>query len=230
MSAPSRGALACKRAIDVVVAATGLLVASPLLLVVTGLEIAFHGWPPLFVQIRPGRDERLFPMLKFRSMTNERGPDGELLPDAERLTRFGRALRASSLDELPELVNVLLGHMSLVGPRPLLPRYLDRYNARQRRRHAMRPGLTGLAAVSGRNRLSWEERLELDVRYIETWSLKLDLIILWRTVLVVLRREGIQGEGSETMDEFRGTAAPTAALRDANPTPGEGHDEPTARD
>lgn len=199
-----RAALALKRLIDVLVAGFGLLALSPVLAVLCALELLWHGWPPLFVQPRPGRGGRVFRMLKFRTMTNERGPDGELLPDADRLTPFGRWLRASSLDELPELWNVLVGDMSLVGPRPLLVRYLDRYSPEQARRHDVRPGVTGLAQVRGRNALSWPEKLRYDVDYVDSWSLGLDLRILLETVGAVLRRDGISAAGDATMPEFMG--------------------------
>lgn len=162
------------------------------------------GTPVFFRQPRPGLHARPFELTKFRSMTDARGPDGQLLPDAERLTRFGRMLRSSSLDELPELLNVLRGDMSLVGPRPLLTQYLDRYSPRHRRRHEVRPGLTGLAQVSGRNALGWPAKFDLDVEYVERCSLALDLRILWRTVSAVFRREGISAAGDATMPEFTG--------------------------
>src|SRR5690606_9592216 len=148
-----------------------------------------------FVQTRPGLRERPFPLVKFRTMTNARGADGELLPDAQRLTGFGRWMRAWSLDELPELLNVLRGDMSLVGPRPLLPQYVPLYSERHRRRHEVRPGITGLAQVSGRNALRWSEKFDLDVEYVDRCSLRMDLAILWRTLRAVLRREGISAEG-----------------------------------
>jgi lipopolysaccharide/colanic/teichoic acid biosynthesis glycosyltransferase len=206
-----RVALVIKRLIDVLVSAIGLAALSPLLVVLVALELLYHGWPPFFVQRRPGLDGRIFSLLKFRSMTNARGPDGALLADAERLTPFGRWLRSTSLDELPELIHVLTGQMSLVGPRPLLPEYLDLYTPEQARRHEMRPGITGPCAVQGRNRLSWDEKFRLDVEYIDNWSLALDLKILWRTVEVVLRREGISAEGDETMPRFTGTSRPPPA-------------------
>lgn len=162
------------------------------------------GAPVLFRQRRVGRDERVFEMIKFRSMTSQRDAAGALLPDEQRLTPFGRRLRSTSLDELPELLNVLRGEMSLVGPRPLLPQYLERYSAAHRRRHRTPPGLTGLAQVSGRNAIGWAERFDLDVAYVEQASLRLDVAILWRTVLTVLRRDGVQTEQASTMPEFTG--------------------------
>ena len=162
------------------------------------------GGPVLFRQIRPGLHGRPFMMIKFRTMTDERGADGELLPDAQRLTPFGRFLRLTSLDELPELWNVLRGDMSLVGPRPLLMEYLPLYSPEQARRHELRPGITGWAQVNGRNALSWEERFKLDVWYVDHRSLWLDLRILWLTVRKVIMREGISAQGEATMSRFTG--------------------------
>jgi len=193
-----------KRCIDLVVSALALLVLSPLLAV---LAIAIRwklGSPILFTQTRQGYKARPFTIYKFRTMTDARGPDGRLLPDAKRLTRFGRFLRASSLDELPELVNVLKGDMSLVGPRPLILAYVDRYSPEQARRMDVVPGLTGLAQVSGRNALTWDDRFALDVAYVDGWSLGLDLRILLRTLGAVLGRHGISAEGHATMPEFMG--------------------------
>ncbi|MEZ4372059.1 MAG: sugar transferase [Polyangiaceae bacterium] len=192
-----------KRGIDIVVAGAGLVSSAPLLVLLAGLGVWAHGWPPWFTQSRPGLDAKLFRIIKLRSMTNARDGAGRLLPDAERLTRFGRFLRASSLDELPELINVLRGEMSLVGPRPLLVSYLDRYSSRQARRHEVRPGITGLAQVSGRNGLDWVDRFELDVFYVENMSLRLDLEILLRTLATVVRREGINEAGQATQTEFQ---------------------------
>jgi lipopolysaccharide/colanic/teichoic acid biosynthesis glycosyltransferase len=163
----------------------------------------------LFRQERAGLDGRPFQIVKFRTMTDARGPDGALLSDADRLTPFGRFLRSTSLDELPELWNVLRGDMSLVGPRPLLMRYEPLYTPRQRRRHDVRPGITGWAQVNGRNAMSWEARFELDVWYVEHRSLGLDLRILWRTVATVLRREGVSQAGHVTMEPFAGSPAGT---------------------
>jgi len=160
------------------------------------------GTPVFFRQPRPGLNAKVFPLVKFRTMSNARDSRGQLLSDAERLKGFGRALRASSLDELPEIWNVICGEMSLVGPRPLLVRYLGRYNARQAKRHEVRPGITGLAQVKGRNALSWDERFEWDVRYVETYSFGLDLKILWMTIRTVLLREGISSKSEATMAEF----------------------------
>jgi lipopolysaccharide/colanic/teichoic acid biosynthesis glycosyltransferase len=203
--------LRVKRAVDVAASATGLAVLSPVIVGLVGLELAVHGWPPFFSQNRPGFRGEVFRMWKLRTMTNERGPDGHLKPDADRLTRFGRLLRASSLDELPGLWNVLVGDMSLVGPRPLLVRYLGRYSDEQMRRHEMPPGITGWAQVRGRNALSWEEKFALDVWYVDHWSLALDVRILLETVRAVLAREGISAEGEATMSEFMGAAGAVRA-------------------
>jgi len=192
--------MAAKRALDLVGAGLGLVVAC---LPMAGIALAVRltmGAPVLFRQRRPGLGGEPFVLVKFRTMRSGPGDD------AARLTRFGRFLRASSLDELPELWNVVVGDMSLVGPRPLLMEYLDRYSPRQARRHEVRPGLTGLAQVEGRNTVAWEDRFELDVRYVETRSLALDLRIIARTVGAVLRRQGISGEGEATMTPFQGSA------------------------
>lgn len=204
MSRPS-AALRAKRALDLAASAGGLLALSPVLGAVTALQLAYHGWPPIFVQERPGLHGKTFRILKFRTMTNARDEQGRLLPDAERLTALGRFLRATSLDELPELWNVLVGDMSLVGPRPLLVRYLDRYTAEQMRRHDMPPGITGWAQINGRNALSWDAKFALDLEYIDRWSLPLDLKILLTTVKKVLVRDGIAAEGEATMPEFMGS-------------------------
>ena len=195
-----------KRLIDVSAAASGLTLGAPLLLGISALELYFHGWPPIFRQKRPGKHGQLFEILKFRTMSNARDSKGELLSDAERLTAFGKALRKTSLDELPELINVLRGEMSLVGPRPLLVEYLPRYSKAQMRRHDMRPGITGLAAVKGRNALSWEEKFAYDLEYIDNWSLRLDFEILLRTVLAVIKPAGISHAGNATMPKFMGSA------------------------
>ena len=195
-----------KRLFDLAVLALTLPVWLPLLAVVALLVRGKLGSPVLFRQRRPCLGGRPFELRKFRSMTDVRDAQGRLLPDSERITPWGRWLRASSLDELPELLNVLRGEMSLVGPRPLLMQYLERYSPRQARRHDVRPGLTGWAQINGRNALSWEEKFELDVWYVEHQSLWLDLRILLRTVGKVLRREGITLEGEATTREFMGSA------------------------
>ncbi|MFN4359200.1 MAG: sugar transferase [Hylemonella sp.] len=183
----------------------GLLLALALpLLLLWGLVRCKLGSPVLFRQVRPGLHGRPFVMVKFRTMTDERGADGELLPDAQRLTSFGRFLRATSLDELPELWNVLRGEMSLVGPRPLLMEYLPLYSPEQARRHEVRPGITGWAQVNGRNALSWDDRFKLDIWYVDHRSLWLDLRILWLTVRKVIVREGISAQGEATMPRFTG--------------------------
>lgn len=193
-----------KRALDVAVAGSALLVLSPLLAVVALAIRAQMGAPVLFRQVRPGRHGRPFTIAKFRTMCDATDAGGVPLPDAERLTALGRLLRGTSLDEVPQLWNVLRGEMSLVGPRPLLMEYLPLYSPRQARRHEVRPGITGWAQVNGRNALSWEERFELDVWYVENRSLLLDLRILLLTVRKVLRREGISQEGHVTMEKFHG--------------------------
>lgn len=193
-----------KRIFDILVASLGLLIVSPLLLVVAMLVRIFHGSPILFGQVRPGYKGKLFRIYKFRTMTNARAADGSLLPDAERLTSFGRFLRASSLDELPELFNILRGQMSLVGPRPLLVQYLERYSPEQMRRHDMLPGITGWAQINGRNALSWEEKFEMDVWYVDHWSFWLDIKIILLTAWKVLKREGISQPGHATAEEFMG--------------------------
>ncbi|MDN4616155.1 sugar transferase [Leifsonia sp. F6_8S_P_1B] len=190
-----------KRALDIVSAAIVLVVGSPLFALVALLVARNLGRPVLFRQPRPGRDGRVFTLLKFRTMREPR--PGEDVSDEARLTRFGRVLRSTSLDELPSLVNVLRGDMSIVGPRPLLVSYLRRYTPEQARRHEVRPGITGLAQVSGRNTVEWSRRFELDVEYVERRSLRLDAWILLQTALAVVRRDGISAEGHATMPEFQ---------------------------
>ncbi|WP_434034331.1 sugar transferase [Cupriavidus sp. a3] len=194
-----------KRIFDVVLALLGmLLLAIPLLLLVCVVRVRL-GNPVFFRQIRPGLHGEPFHILKFRTMTDARGPDGELLPDPERLTRLGAFLRSTSLDELPELWNVLKGDMSLVGPRPLLMEYLPRYSPEQMRRHMVRPGITGLAQISGRNAISWEEKFRLDVWYVDHVSVWLDIVILWKTVIKVVAREGISAAGEFSAPRFMGS-------------------------
>ena len=193
-----------KRALDIIGAAAGMLLLSPVIVVLSLLIRRRLGSPVLFRQDRPGLDGRIFGMVKFRTMTNARGKDGDLLPDAERLTPFGRWLRSTSLDELPELWNVLRGDMSLVGPRPLLVQYLPLYSAEQARRHDVKPGLTGWAQINGRNALSWNEKFALDIWYVDHRSLALDLRILWWTAWRVLRRDGVSAAGEATMPVFTG--------------------------
>jgi lipopolysaccharide/colanic/teichoic acid biosynthesis glycosyltransferase len=195
-----------KRLFDLLVAASALLVLSPILLATALLVRVKLGSPVLFRQQRPGLHGQPFMMLKFRTMIDAVDRDGQPLPDAERLTPFGRWLRASSLDELPELINILRGDMSLVGPRPLLMRYLPLYSPEQARRHDVRPGLTGWAQINGRNALSWEEKFALDQWYVEHRSFLLDLRILWLTALKVVKREGISSAGEATMPPFTGSS------------------------
>lgn len=194
-----------KRAADFLLSLFALAVLALPLAVLALLVRTRLGSPVLFKQERPGKNGKIFTLYKFRTMTDERNEKGELLPDEIRLTKFGRLLRSLSLDELPELYNILKGDMSFVGPRPLLVRYLPLYNERQAMRHNVRPGLTGLAQVNGRNLLTWEEKFEWDVKYVENISPWLDIKILFKTVLNVLKREGISSETSATMEEFRGT-------------------------
>lgn len=196
-----------KRGLDLCLAVPGLILLSPLLLILALLVRIFLGAPVLFRQTRPGYLGKPFTLLKFRTMNEARDEQGNLLPDEQRLTRLGRFLRATSLDELPELINVVRGEMSLVGPRPLLMQYLERYTEEQARRHHVLPGITGWAQIHGRNALSWEEKFQLDVWYVDHWSLGLDLKILLQTVWKVLRREGISQEGYATAPEFLGSPA-----------------------
>ncbi len=193
-----------KRCFDLVLAVVALLALAVPLLVLVWLVRSKLGSPVLFRQVRPGLNGKPFEMVKFRTMTDERGPDGALLPDAQRLTPFGRFLRASSLDELPELWNVIKGDMSLVGPRPLLMEYLSLYTPEQARRHEVRPGITGWAQVNGRNAVSWEKKFALDVWYVDHRNWSLDIIILWMTVRKVLWRDGISAAGEATMTRFTG--------------------------
>ena len=193
-----------KRAFDLLLTIPGVLVISPLLALLAILVRLRLGAPILFRQIRPGYRGQPFTLYKLRTMTEAQDKDGRLLPDAERLTGLGRALRSSSLDDLPNVINVLRGEMSLVGPRPLLMEYLVRYTAEQARRHEVLPGITGWAQVNGRNDLSWEDKFRLDVWYVDHWSLRLDVRILALTAWRVLRREGISQPGFATAQEFRG--------------------------
>lgn len=197
-----------KRLFDFTVAAAALLLLSPGLLVLYALVRWKIGAPAFFRQVRPGRGAEPFTMIKLRTMTDARDAHGVLLPDDRRLTPFGRWLRATSLDELPELINVLVGDMSLVGPRPLLMSYVPLYSPHQARRHEVRPGITGWAQVCGRNAISWDEKFALDVDYVERRSFAMDLRILLMTVRQVLRRDGISAEGEATMPVFRGNAPP----------------------
>ncbi len=193
-----------KRLFDILLSGLALVVSSPILLVTALLVRLKLGSPVLFTQERPGLHEKIFKMYKFRTMTDARDENGELLSDGERLTSFGKALRATSLDELPEFINIFKGDMSFVGPRPLLVRYLPRYNEEQRHRHDVLPGLTGLAQVNGRNALSWEKKFEYDVEYARNVSFALDMKIIFMTVGKVLKRDGISSENNATMPEFMG--------------------------
>jgi len=194
-----------KRFFDFCIASIALIILLPLLVVLTiAGAIAMKG-NPFFTQLRPGKNERIFKLIKFRSMDNKRDENGELLSDDVRLNRYGRFLRETSLDELPELINILRGDMSIVGPRPLLVRYLGRYNDVQRHRHDVRPGLTGYAQTHGRNAVSWEDRFAMDVWYTQSITFSGDLKIVWDTVITVFKRNGISSGTSATMEEFMGT-------------------------
>lgn len=194
-----------KRLLDIIGSLVGIICLSPILVIVAILVRTKLGSPVLFRQERPGKNGKIFRMYKFRSMTDQRDAQGELLPDGVRLTAFGKMLRATSLDELPELFNILKGEMSIVGPRPLLVQYLPLYNAHQARRHEVRPGLTGWAQVNGRNAISWEAKFDLDVDYVDHISLKKDLHIVGLTLKKVFVREGINQAGEATMEPFKGT-------------------------
>jgi lipopolysaccharide/colanic/teichoic acid biosynthesis glycosyltransferase len=194
-----------KRIFDLVLTVLGLAILFPFLLILILLVWINHGTPVFFRQVRPGYKTKPFRIFKFRTMRDLYDSAGNLLPDAERLTRFGRFMRSFSLDELPELFNVILGDMSLVGPRPLLMSYLERYSAEQMRRHDVIPGMTGWAQVNGRNALSWPARLRMDVWYVDNWSFWLDIKILFMTVIKVIKREGISEPGQATVSEFTGT-------------------------
>lgn len=197
-----------KRTVDLVATILGIIILSPLFLLVWVLVRQKLGSPALFKQPRPGLGGRIFTIYKFRTMTDARDASGALLPDAQRLTAFGRFLRGTSLDELPELFNVLRGEMSLVGPRPLMVQYLTRYSPEQARRHDVPPGITGLAQIGGRNAITWEQKFALDVWYVDHYSLWLDLKIILITLWKVIRREGISSDGHATMPEFMGTMGP----------------------
>ena len=196
-----------KRILDFLLSLCALLVLSPVLLILTVLGAWKMKGNPFFTQLRPGKNEKIFRLIKFRTMTCEKDKDGNLLPDEQRLTKYGEILRSTSLDELPELINILKGDMSIVGPRPLLVKYLPLYNEEQRHRHDVRPGLTGWAQVNGRNAISWEERFRLDVEYVRNITFVMDVKIILRTVKKVFAREGISSEASATMEAFTGTVA-----------------------
>jgi lipopolysaccharide/colanic/teichoic acid biosynthesis glycosyltransferase len=194
-----------KRYFDLLLTVPGFILVSPLLLALALLVRLYHGVPVFFRQQRPGYMGKPFTLVKFRTMTDARDASGNLLPDAERMTRLGRFLRSTSLDELPQLIHVLRGEMSLVGPRPLLTQYLDRYTPEQARRHHVLPGITGWAQVNGRNALTWEDKFRLDVWYVDHWSLRLDMRILMLNFWKVLRREGISQDGYASAPEFMGS-------------------------
>ena len=195
-----------KRPLDAFLSMGALIVFSPILLVTAIIVRMKLGSPVIFTQNRPGKDEKIFKLYKFRTMTDERDSEGNLLPDEKRLTGFGKKLRSTSLDEMPELINIIKGDMAVVGPRPLLVRYLPRYNEHQARRHEVRPGFTGLAQVHGRNAISWEEKFDWDVKYVDSITFLGDVRIILDTVKTILKREGINGEDSATMTEFMGSA------------------------
>lgn len=193
-----------KRFYDAVISGIAIIILSPLILILTIVgAIAMKG-NPFFTQLRPGKNEKIFKLIKFRTMTNEKDKDGNLLPDEKRLIKYGKFLRSTSLDELPELFNIFVGHMSIVGPRPLLVKYLSLYNDFQRKRHYVRPGLTGLAQINGRNSIDWNDRFKFDIDYVNNISLINDLKIIILTVKKVFIREGISSNNSATMEEFRG--------------------------
>lgn len=199
--------LSIKRLMDVLVALILIVVLSPVIAFVAVAVRLSSGSPILFRQARPGRHGEIFTLLKFRTMRDATDGSGRMLSDGERLTRVGRLLRKTSLDELPEFANIIRGQMSFVGPRPLLVEYLPLYSPEQARRHEVRPGLTGLAQVSGRNALTWDEKFALDVQYVDNWSLRLDLWILWRTLSLVLTGRGVSADGHATVEPFRGNQA-----------------------
>lgn len=193
-----------KRFLDIVLSLTAIIILSPVYIIVALLVRTKLGSPVIFTQERPGKNEKIFKMYKFRSMTSETDEEGSLLPDEVRLTSFGKKLRSTSLDELPELFNILKGDMSIVGPRPLLVKYLPLYNDFQKHRHDVRPGLTGWAQVNGRNAISWEDKFRLDVEYTEKCSFFMDLKVFFKTISSVLKKEGISSDTSVTMEEFKG--------------------------
>lgn len=194
-----------KRILDFLLSLSAILILSPVLLILTVVGAVKMKGNPFFTQLRPGKDEKIFRLIKFRTMTCEKDAAGNLLPDEKRLTKYGKFLRSTSLDELPELFNILAGQMSVVGPRPLLVKYLPLYNAEQRHRHDVRPGLTGWAQVNGRNAINWEDKFRLDVEYVNKISFVMDLKIVFGTVGKIFKREGISSETSATMEEFMGT-------------------------
>ena len=193
-----------KRFFDIILSLLAIIVASPFLIIISILVLIFMGWPILFKQPRPGKNEKIFNMYKFRTMTNKKDKDGKLLPNEQRLTKFGNFLRKTSLDELPEFFTILIGKMSFIGPRPLHVEYLEYYNEEQKHRHDVRPGLTGWAQVNGRNAISWTERFKLDVYYVKNISFLLDLKIIFLTIKQVLFRKNIYSKNGEFMERFNG--------------------------
>jgi lipopolysaccharide/colanic/teichoic acid biosynthesis glycosyltransferase len=191
-----------KRAIDMAAAVCGLVVVSPLFILICCVLLIANRGKVFFLQLRPGKDERLFHVIKFRTMNDRRSKEGQLLPDADRMTAIGRFLRKTSMDELPQLINVLTGQMSLIGPRPLLVEYLPLYSEVQRKRHSIRPGITGWAQVNGRNAISWEQKFELDVWYVDNLNFSLDCKIIVFTIMKVVKSEGISQQGHVTMTKF----------------------------
>ena len=193
-----------KRVLDFLISLMSIIILCPVLFIIAILVRIKLGSPVIFKQQRPGKNEKIFTLYKFRTMTEKKDKDGNLLPDKERLTKFSKALRSTSLDELPELINILKGDMSIIGPRPLLVEYLNLYNEEQKHRHDVRPGLTGLAQVSGRNSITWEEKFREDIKYVENISFITDIKIILKTVIKVFKREGISGENTSTMQKFKG--------------------------
>jgi len=193
-----------KRTLDFVVSIVGLIIISPVIIVITVLLFFVNGGKPFFIQSRPGKDERIFKLIKFKTMNDRKDANGNLLPDMDRITGIGAFVRSTSLDELPQLINVLCGDMSLIGPRPLLIQYLPLYNATQKRRHEVRPGITGLAQVNGRNAISWQKKLDYDVWYVDNVSFATDLKIFCTTIIAIINRKGINADAGKTMEPFNG--------------------------
>ena len=200
-----------KRPLDFLISLVAIIILSPFFILLTIIVAVAMGGNPFFTQKRPGRKDRktgkekIFLLIKFRTMTNAKDAEGKLLPDAQRLTKFGKFLRSTSLDEIPELINIIQGNMSIVGPRPLMVKYLPRYNAHQARRHEVRPGFTGLAQVNGRNSITWEEKFDWDVKYVDNITFLGDCKIILKTIATVFKREGISSDSSVTMEEFMGS-------------------------
>ena len=191
-----------KRLLDIILSLIGIIILSPLLIILYFLVLIFMGYPAIFKQARPGKNEKIFNLYKFRTMTNKKDKNGKLLPDDKRLTKFGKFLRKTSLDELPELFNILFGQMSFIGPRPLLVEYLDYYTEEEHHRHDVTPGLTGWAQVNGRNLVNWDKKFQLDLEYVNNLTFKMDLKVIFKTIKVVLCREGINTESGNTMEKL----------------------------